>query len=101
MAKRTVIRRLVKMLFNTAPTLSSEASTIIASYNRTTEEEYDNAKPSYGGNKNGVANQIDIEELEPTLIDETIPDPIKEESPETTKKEKDLFVGDDGQAKLF
>jgi len=101
MAKRTVIRRLVKMLFNTAPTLSSEASTIIASYNRTTEEEYDNAKPTYGGNKNGVANQIDIEELDSDPIVETKTEIVEEESPKEENKEKELYVDGDGQAKLF
>lgn len=48
MAKRTVIRRLVKMIFNTAPsTLSDEQSTIIRSFNKTTEEEYDNSPKDY------------------------------------------------------
>jgi len=43
MAKRSVIRRLVKMIFNTAPsTLTDAQKTVIRSYNRTTEEEYDN-----------------------------------------------------------
>lgn len=100
MAKRTAIRRLVKMIFNTAPTLSSEASTIIASFNRTTEEEYDN---KLGGNiKNGVANTIDIEELEESpVVLEAKTEPVKEESPKQEKKEKDLFVDSNGQAKLF
>jgi len=46
MCKRTTIRRLVKMLFNTASSnLSDKANSIIASYNRTTAEEYDNEEP--------------------------------------------------------
>jgi len=45
MAKRSVIRRLVKGIFNTSSTeLSDEAKAIISSYNRTTEDEYDNSK---------------------------------------------------------
>lgn len=46
MTKRTTTRRLVKSIFNTAPTnLSAQANSIIASYNRTTAEEYDNEEP--------------------------------------------------------
>ena len=45
MAKRSVIRRLVKTIFNTSSTeLSEEQQAIISSYNRTTEDEYDNSK---------------------------------------------------------
>ena len=99
MAKRTTTRRCVKMIFNTSSTtLTDEQKSIIASYNRTTEEEYDNAKLTYGGNKNGVANQIDIEELDSDPIVETKTEIAEEESP---KDEKDLYVDGDGQAKLF
>lgn len=42
MAKRTVIRRLVKMLFNTANSSDLYIQNVISSYNRTTEKEYDN-----------------------------------------------------------
>lgn len=46
MAKRTVIRRLVKMIFNTCPTdVGQTTQAIIGSYNRTTDNEYDNDKP--------------------------------------------------------
>lgn len=76
MAKRTVIRRLVKMLFNTCPTnISEEAKAIIGAYNHTTEEEYSD-KPvidySSGGTKHeyktSVANSIIEEEAEPTDV---------------------------------
>lgn len=102
MSKRTVIRRLVKMIFNTAPTLTTEANAIIASYNRTTEDEYENSKPNYGNTKNAVHNQIDIEEVEANaipeepIVEEPIPEPAAEE-----KKEKDMYIGVDGQPKLF
>ena len=43
MAKRTVIRRLVKTLFNSANTKDNYVSSVISSYNRTTEDEYDNS----------------------------------------------------------
>jgi len=61
MAKRTVIRRLVKMIFNTAPTdLAEESAAVIGSYNRTTDEEYDNSRDySKGGTSHeGVAHVI-------------------------------------------
>ena len=47
-AKRTVIRRLVKMIFNTSLNTTEQQSLIIGSYNRTTADEYDN---SYDNNK--------------------------------------------------
>ena len=75
MAKRTVIRRLVKTLFNTCPTdVSEEAKAIIGAYNHTTEEEYED-KPtidySAGGvrhdySKTTIANDIIDEEEQPT-----------------------------------
>lgn len=39
-AKRTVIRRLVKMIFNTSINTTAEQTELIASYTRTTEDEY-------------------------------------------------------------
>lgn len=47
MTKRTVIRRLAKRIFNTSSTeLTDEQKAIIASFNRTTEQEYDNTPKS-------------------------------------------------------
>lgn len=61
MAKRTVIRRLVKMIFNTASTdISDEAKSVISSFNRTTEEEYDNTPSTEG--KSTVVNDIDMDD---------------------------------------
>ena len=59
MSKRTVIRRLVKMIFNTAPTdIGEETQALIGSYNRTTEDEYENAKtPNSDGVKNVVVDE--------------------------------------------
>lgn len=52
MAKRTVIRRLVKMLFNTAPTdLTEEVQAVIGSFNRTTDNEYDNETRDFSVSK--------------------------------------------------
>ena len=42
-SKRTVIRRLVKMIFNTSISTTSEQEALIHSYNRTTEDEFDNS----------------------------------------------------------
>lgn len=56
-AKRTVIRRAVKMIFNTSLNTTEEQTALIGSYNRTTADEYDNEK---------VINQ---EYKEPTVED--------------------------------
>lgn len=58
MAKRTVIRRLVKNIFNTSLSLSTEQEILINSYNRTTEEEYNNDY-SVPNKKTTVNNTID------------------------------------------
>ena len=42
-SKRTVIRRLVKMIFNTSVSTTKEQEALISSYNRTTEDEFDNS----------------------------------------------------------
>ena len=42
-AKRTVIRRLDKMIFNTSLNTTEEQTALIGSYNRTTEDEYDDS----------------------------------------------------------
>lgn len=74
MAKRTVIRRLVKMIFNTAPsTISEEAQSIIGSYNRTTDAEYDNEQVDYGKptRKSTVGNVIVDDET--GLVEDELP----------------------------
>jgi len=83
MAKRTVIRRLVKMLFNTAPTdIADEAKAIIGSYNRTTSDEYvDTIDYSKGGQATTVGNNI-------------IDDDEKQEEPVPSEPEKP-FEDDD------
>lgn len=63
MSKRTVIRRLVKMIFNTAPTdISAESQAVIGSYNRTTEDEYKDAPVVEEVEVKGVNNEIVDEE---------------------------------------
>ena len=58
MAKRTAIRRLVKMIFNTSNTSDNYISATIASYNRTTEEEYNNSAIGIPERKTTVSNTI-------------------------------------------
>lgn len=61
MSKRTVIRRLVKTIFNTAPAdISDEAKAIIGSYTRTTEQEYnnDNQEKPRSATKTTVKNVV-------------------------------------------
>ena len=99
MAKRTVIRRLVKMLFNTAPTLSNEASTIVASYNRTTDDEYDNQE-QIKDIKGGVANVIDLEEIEGNDAPEAKPKDETKTNLKIKKPNKGVSVDDNGEVKL-
>lgn len=88
MAKRTVIRRLVKNIFNTAPTdLSDEAKAIVGSYNRTTKEEYiDETDYSKGGEKqtrttvsNSIIDNEDDERSVDVFDDEEVRDAIVED----------------------
>lgn len=82
MSKRTVIRRLVKMLFNSANTEDNYLSAVVGSYNRTTADEYedfaatDQAAPA----KTTVGNTI------AGLIEEQEGD--ADEAPEETGKEE-------------
>ena len=77
MAKRTVIRRLVKMLFNTANTSDNYIAATIASYNRTTEEEYENSiENSPTPRKTTVHNSI-LPEANPSS-EELVADPVED-----------------------
>ncbi|MCI1244502.1 MAG: recombinase RecT [Bacilli bacterium] len=76
MAKRTVIRRLVKMIFNTANTKDNFIGTIVESYNRTTDDEYDNGTKASGVSNDivpdddGVIDETDSPEEEPDSEDD-------------------------------
>lgn len=89
MAKRTVIRRLVKMIFNTAPTeLEDEAKAVIGSFNRTTADEYDNtidySKPST--ERQTVDNVLIDEETGEVVGDEPLDDnPVCEAEVDNSK----------------
>ena len=84
MAKRTVIRRLVKTIFNTSPTdISIESKAIIESYNRTTADEYaDTTDYSKASEKTTVANSI-IDEEDDGVIESPFPE---EDEPAASKE---------------
>lgn len=56
-AKRTVIRRAVKMIFNSSENTTEEQTALIASYNRTTADEYDNETGEY------IESEVTTEEV--------------------------------------
>lgn len=80
MSKRTVIRRLVKMIFNTASTdLGDDAKAIIGSYNRTTEDEYIDPKRDYSVSKGKTTvNNMVIDDDSGEIIEPKADDKPKE-----------------------
>ena len=83
-SKRTVIRRLVKMIFNTSISTTSEQEALIHSYNRTTEDEFDNSNErkfktleevkevvSNNAYENKVENPFKETKVEEKVIEET------------------------------
>ena len=64
MAKRTVIRRLVKMLFNSSNTSSNFADSLVGAFNRTTENEFIENNENVQVKKN-VKTNIEV----PNIID--------------------------------
>lgn len=79
MAKRTVIRRLVKLLFNSANTSENFTDSLVAAFNRTTENEYE--QPEVIAPKKGVRTNIAV----PNIIDEE-EQPNEEETPIETEE---------------
>lgn len=80
MAKRTVIRRLVKLLFNSANTSENFTDSLVAAFNRTTENEYE--QPEVVAPKKGVRTNIvvpNIVEEQEELVEET---PVENEEQE-------------------
>ena len=62
-AKRTVIRRLVKMLFNTSLNTTEEQTALIGSYNRTTPDEYENDDKVINAEvKNTTTEEVSVEQ---------------------------------------
>ncbi|MCK9236395.1 MAG: recombinase RecT [Bacteroidales bacterium] len=100
MSKRTVIRRAVKMLFNSANTEDNYVSAVIGSFNKTTEDEYVDAHPVIG--KTTVSNTIDLpEDFEDEIVEEIVATPAEEIVEEEAEKEvpvshpKDVAVSSD------
>ena len=73
-AKRTVIRRLVKMLFNTSLNTTDEQNALIGSYNRTTEDEYDDTKVINAEVKNQTNEEVKEEQKKKTASKKATPD---------------------------
>lgn len=92
MAKRTVIRRLVKLLFNSANTSENFTDSLVAAFNRTTENEYEQLEvvpPKKGGVKTNIAV--------PNIIDD---EAIEEETPienEGSSEAETTNTGDDNE----
>lgn len=74
MAKRTVIRRLVKLLFNSANTSENFTDSLVAAFNRTTENEYE--QPEVVPTKAGVKTNIIVPDI---TVDEN--GEVEEETP--------------------
>ena len=85
MAKRTVIRRLVKLLFNSANTVDNFTDSLVAAFNRSTENEYDDepAVEPKGKSTIPIPDVVDNDEgvNQEAPVEETLPD----ESPEDKK----------------
>ena len=79
MAKRTVIRRLVKLLFNSANTSENFSESLVGAFNRTTENEYEEV----ADNKPKVKTNIEI----PNVVDEPVEDISEVEEAELVEQE--------------
>lgn len=72
-AKRTVIRRLVKMIFNSSLNTTEQQTALIGSYNRTTEDEYIN-EPSNAEIVNHNNAEVKEEQKKKTASKKAAPD---------------------------
>jgi len=85
MAKRTVIRRLVKLLFNSANTVDNFTDSLVAAFNRSTENEYDDEPASEPKGKSTIPipDVVDNDEgiNQEAPVEENLPD----ENPEDKK----------------
>ena len=74
-AKRTVIRRLVKMIFNSSLNTTEQQTALIGSYNRTTEDEYDEDQViDYEETKNKNNTEVKEEQKKKTASKKASPD---------------------------
>lgn len=81
-AKRTVIRRAVKMLFNSSENTTKEQTELIASYNRTTADEYDNETGEY------VEGEVTTEAVNKKQKEKTASKKIEAPTPEKNTSEE-------------
>ena len=81
-SKRTVIRRLVKTIFNTSISTTSEQEALISSYNRSTENEFDNSNERLYGKLEDVREVIDN-----SVCETKMENPFEEKVVEQTKQE--------------
>lgn len=65
-AKRTVIRRAVKVLFNSSENTTEEQTALIGSYTRTTEDEYDDSTVINAEVKNSTTEEVKVEQTKKT-----------------------------------
>lgn len=92
-AKRTVIRRLVKMIFNTSENTTERQTALIGSYNRTTADEYDNTIEVNNTPKEQIINvkqkqeapkqapQVNVDEINGEVIEQQ-PNQVVEQQPQ-------------------
>ncbi len=81
-AKRTVIRRAVKMLFNSSENTTREQTELIASYNRTTADEYDNETGEY------IEGEVTTEAVNKKQKEKTASKKIEAPTPEKNTSEE-------------
>lgn len=103
-SKRTVIRRLVKMIFNTSISTTSEQEALIHSYNRTTEDEFDNSNERKYQTLEGVKEVVEASVCEKKVENPFKETKVEEKVVEETKQEEfvdcDLpFDNDTGEIK--
>ena len=87
-SKRTVIRRLVKMIFNTSISTTSEQEALIHSYNRTTEDEFDNSNERKYQTLEGVKEVVEASVCEKKVENPFKETKVEEQVVEETKQEE-------------
>lgn len=98
-SKRTVIRRLVKMIFNTSISTTSEQEALIHSYNRTTEDEFDNSNErkfkTLEEVKEVVSNNVQEKKVENPFKETKVEDKVVEETKQEKIVDNDLPINND------
>ena len=98
-SKRTVIRRLVKMIFNTSISTTSEQEALIHSYNRTTEDEFDNSNErkfkTLEEVKEVVSNNVHENKVENPFKETKVEEKVVEETKQEKVVDNDLPINND------